>query len=389
MKHPLLCRRPSPTVSRLALVSALTSVALSCAAPITESPRFPTTRVSPAPHLELVWRSELVDQGFWGWEPLEFSQPVVVDDTVLVGTSSGDLVAVSLSTGRGLWKARTGARIDATATVTEHGLVVVGNDLGVMSAIEPGGNIVWTFDTSGEIDGRATVAGATVFFQNSEEILYAVDLETGAERWEYQRDVPDYFTLKGAPQPQVHEGIVYAGFADGFLVALDAATGSVVWGRDLGGGDTKFTDVDSLPVYDGGLIYVASYSGGVYALDAHDGSVVWRNELSGASETLIDGDHLYVTTASRRVACLDKASGRLIWKVRHLESTPTKPILFGDYLMYGGSEFGMYIVDRHNGYPLLHFDPRGGFSAPITQTGDTALMWSNRGYLYRFRVGTL
>jgi outer membrane protein assembly factor BamB len=89
------------------------------------------------------------------------------------------------------------------------------------------------------------------------------------------------------------------------------------------------------------------------------------------------------------VVCLAKADGEPVWKIRHLDSTPTKPTLVGNYLMYGSTDFGMYVVDRTSGYPLLRFDPKGGFNAPITWAGGMALMFSNRGYLYGFHVARL
>src|SRR5690606_17039645 len=104
---------------------------------------------------------------------------------------------------------------------------------------------------------------------------------------------PADFALLGESGPAYAEGRVYVGFSDGQLAALDAATGGVVWTRDLSPEHDKFQDVDTTPVVRDGVVYAASAAAGLYALKADTGDIVWTAALSGVNRLrAIDGDLL-------------------------------------------------------------------------------------------------
>jgi outer membrane protein assembly factor BamB len=76
----------------------------------------------------------------------------------------------------------------------------------------------------------------------------------------------------GLSPAAVHEGIVYVGAHDGWVYALDAATGDKRWEFATKG------RVNSTPTLSNGLVHVGSMDNFVYALRAADGSLVWRFE---------------------------------------------------------------------------------------------------------------
>ena len=82
--------------------------------------------------------------------------------------------------------------------------------------------------------------------------LSAVDIHTGEIRWRYKDPEP---MMAGALSTA--GGVVFTGNRDGFALALDAATGELLWKFRMGGG------VRSQPVAyrAGGKTYVAIGSG--------------------------------------------------------------------------------------------------------------------------------
>ncbi len=343
---------------------------------------------APTPRLEVVWRNALVPYEPFVWKPLQFSQPQVSPegDLLVVGTSRGDVVAVDTFDGQVAWTAHTGARVDAQP-VFAGDLVLVGNDDGAMVALgRKDGAERWRHDTRAEIDGGVTVAEGRALFMNSADEVYALDAATGKYLWSYGRQMPDYFTLSNASQPQVRDGVVVAGFADGFMVALQLESGDEIWESDLRNGQTNFTDVDGKPALVGDWVYGASHAGGLFGLDAATGQKRWRVEVTGSSTVLVVGDTLYATTAGRYVMAVDRLTGQILWQFRHRENTPTTPTILAQYLFYGGSDAGLYVVDRLSGYPLVHFDPDVGFNSSMVFHGSHAFAFSNGGTLYGFEV---
>jgi len=101
------------------------------------------------------------------------------------------------------------------------------------------------------------------------EYLYALDAETGQERWKFR--TPFGVT----PSPAVSDGLVYFGTDGGYLYALDAASGQLKWkflpmGR---GGDPAA--VSSSPAVSDGVVYFGTDDGSLYALDAQTGQEKW------------------------------------------------------------------------------------------------------------------
>ncbi len=132
--------------------------------------------------------------------------------------------------------------------------------------------------------------------------------------------------------PAIADGMVFAAATDtAQVVALNAATGQVLWRTTVGG------RLDSPPTIHGGLCLIGSHDGWVYALRARDGQLVWRTRLApwerrmtafGAVESvwpvpgsvLIHDGTLYASAGRSSeidgglaVCALDPANGRQLW----------------------------------------------------------------------------
>lgn len=124
---------------------------------------------------------------------------------------------------------------------------------------------------------------------------------------------PDAATQSGQPGPRLDAsptvvgGVVYIGARTGMFYALDAATGALVWKRQLGFGSntvcaakgiTGTATVAPDPV-DGVLTVYAPGAHYLYALKASDGSVRWKRSIGPATAS---GSALYFNWASPTVA---------------------------------------------------------------------------------------
>src|SRR5690606_18123747 len=101
------------------------------------------------------------------------------------------------------------------------------------------------------------LADGLVLFSNEADQVYALDADTGKYRWQYKGETPDEYTLRGHAGVAVSDGLVFTGFANGTMVALRQATGSVAWLTSLKGEGERFVDMDSTPVVAGDTIYAS------------------------------------------------------------------------------------------------------------------------------------
>ena len=145
-----------------------------------------------------------------------------------------------------------------------------------------------------EIDG-------VLFVESAGDVVQAYDAVTGEELWSYTPTL-EFSSLCCGPQARgvaVAYGKVYVAQVDGHVVALDAKTGNVVW-------KTRHEDILPQPyhwytftgapqVYDG-LVEVGNGGaewptrGFVEALDAETGKLVWRfNDTAGPDDPNFKG----------------------------------------------------------------------------------------------------
>jgi outer membrane protein assembly factor BamB len=161
----------------------------------------------------------------------------------------------------------TGARAAADAEI----------DSGNVSELRAGWR--FGFDSKPSFAGRFAstplVDGGTVFVQDLQSNVFALDRETGRVRWTHL-----YRANNNGPN-----GIALAddrvfGATDSDAFALDASTGRELWRRHLTSREEQYVEV--APVASDGLVYLSTVGfrpfgrGAVYALDADDGAVRWK-----------------------------------------------------------------------------------------------------------------
>lgn len=158
-----------------------------------------------------------------------------------------------------------------------------------ITAANVGGlEVAWSFpiEASGVVGGMTAgplIAGETVYVQDMQSNVFALDRATGAVRWEARYDVPTI----GPNGVGIGYGMVYAPLGDtAEIVALAAESGEEVWRVKLSANPRE--GISIAPVAYDNAVYVSTvpvgsehfYEGGakgiVYALDARTGEVTWQ-----------------------------------------------------------------------------------------------------------------
>jgi len=336
--------------------------------------------------LQLVWRTTLHEHGLFEPEPEECATPALASGRLVVGSRAGNIVGVAPDTGRIEWVTATSGGIDSTARFDPaHGQVYVGADDGTFYAVDPGtGAIRWTYHGKGAYERPPEVGGDLVFAASATDRITALEAATGKWRWQYEREMPEGFTIHGYAAPRLHGNELLTGFADGYFVSLAAASGDVVWAHSLAGTSDQFVDVDTTPAVLHDQAYVSSYSGGLCAVDLHDGAVKWRLGIEGVGDVSVTEDRLFFVAPRQGVHAAD-LDGHVLWRQGLTAAGDlTQPRAVGRYLIFSGSRAGLFIVDRTAGGLLEVFNPGHGVcAAPLIDEAHGRLyILSNTGSLY-------
>jgi glucose dehydrogenase len=144
--------------------------------------------------------------------------------------------------------------------------------------------VAWRFPIAavggyGAVTATPLVLGETIYLQDMESNVFALDRASGEIRWQRDYGMP----TAGANGVAVGYGLVFGAIGIGAeTFALDAASGTEAWRVTLSANPAEFIFMQPL-VYDN-AVYVATspaaYVGGtrgiLFALDARTGAVLWQ-----------------------------------------------------------------------------------------------------------------
>jgi len=103
-------------------------------------------------------------------------------------------------------------------------------------------------------------------------------------------------------------GIVYFGTQEGYVYALDAQTGSLIWSDTLG-------SLNSSAAVAGGNLYIWD-TRNVYALNAQTGAITWTQSSFGVlyiyGSPAVANGVVYIESATKLYA-LDAQAGTVLW----------------------------------------------------------------------------
>lgn len=346
--------------------------------------------------LRMRWSRPLVkDVAFFSYKPQEFAAAAISSDgkTVYIGSSQKTLFALNRESGATLWERAFPSSLSSqplyipAGTAGPEALLILGEDAGVVTALEASsGQQRWSYRTRGPVQTQPLLSGSLVYITSNEGRVYALDVRTGAWRWQYERETADTFSVRGQSGVLRAGDRVFVGFPDGYLSCLNAETGEVIWNRALAGEATRFTDVDGTPAVIGDLLVVSCYASGLHGLDIKDGSTRWRYDIDAAGPLSVDAakGRIYVSSPTQGLFCLD-AKGRKLWQqIMQGQGELSAPTLWGPYVMVSSAISGLHIADAASGELLQYFAPgQGAVARPVAQ-GDDVYLLSNAGVFFAF-----
>jgi outer membrane protein assembly factor BamB len=291
-------------------------------------------------------------------------EPILFSNLVIEGNEIDGIVAYDQKWGRKKWSKHISGGVTAPAKLF-NGAVFFGAGDGNFYAIDATtGNTKWSFPIRSEGIGAPFVTSEAVYFLTGNNSAYALKTATGEQIWYYNRVDPANISVRGASEPTVVGDRVYAGFSDGFLVALDRVKGSLIWEKQLGA-SVRFRDVDTKPVFDGTNLYAASYDGQLFCVNASNGQTVWLNEDGGFTPVTLDGPNLYYSTSTRKVVALEKSSGKTLWSIDLINTVAGQPLVYRGLVIFGEWSGRLRAVDQSSGHDVTHFSTgRGVTSRP-------------------------
>ena len=341
----------------------------------------------------------------------------IVRDRIFVGSSDHGLYALRAGDGSTIWRFETLNVVQSEPLYDpEMDYVYFGSNDGALYAVSAQtGKLIYRFDTGAEVSRKPVRVGENLFFSNASDYIFSIDRRTGRSRWQQHRTPALGMEISGHSGASVdpRSGLVYMAYSDGHVDAYDSRDGAEKWtpvdlsaeAEQSAGEAPRYLDADTTPVLDdhpqGRVVYVSSYAGGVYALDAATGSRIWGNDKAvGVTDIALwrepahkpnpngpDADGplvperklVIVSSASFGLSALDPYTGRVVWRNKLPEGGVTAPVPMSGAILVGTSRYGLFLISPRNGKVIDGIDLNTGFSQTPGAYGGRAYVMTNAG----------
>ena len=301
-----------------------------------------------------------------------FGKAAVAKDAVYFGCDNGYLYKLDRATGKERWRYDLGdSRI---ARVLSHPIgekagefdfddygasplvvgdtVYMGSGDGSVHAINATtGERVWRFEGSGSVRSGLAADSLRVIFATSTGIVYAVDRRSGEQLWKRESRGPVY----GAPA--IIGDKVVLGNRNGLIAGLRLETGAVDWRVILWGSSAES---EAEPTGGSRFFFGSSDLRAVSFIDAANGHVIWRSDVFGWpwARPAVSESRVFVSTAGGQLgeirhfgafSALDRTTGKVLWRWPMPEwpgilinGFRASPIVAGNAVFVGGLDGTLY-----------------------------------------------
>lgn len=227
------------------------------------------------------------------------------------------------------------------------------------------------------------VAEDRVFTMDLNFEITAYDASTGQRKWRYKPKIPreDDETFGGGLA--YDRGRLYVTTGFGEVLALEAATGKVVWTQTLSG------PMRAAPTISGGRLYVVTIDNQLNALDAETGEKKWTHTaisesagLLGAGSVAVEGSTVVVPYSSGEIFAIRAENGRVVWSdnltaIRRIDAMASLAHIRGSPVI----DRGVVYAVSHSGR-LVAIDQRSGARVWERNIGGVDTPWAAGDFLF-------
>lgn len=293
------------------------------------------------------------------------STVAIRDDLLYTVESEGFLECLDVATGKRHWRGDLKATTWSSPLVAD-GKVYIANQDGDINVFKHGkqAELLATNAMNENVTSTAVAANGVLYIVGHKHLYAIADPQKAKADWPMFRGNPQLTGVAKSTLPAklelrwkfeapaevessaaIADGIVYVGCHDGFLYALDLATGATKW-------NYKATEsIRSSPCVVGDNIFFGDSNGVFHAVNIRDGSGKWTLSTDGeiiSSANHVDGRLLF-GSYDGYLYCVTAGDGKLIWKTETEGRIHGTPGVVGDRILVAGCDEDLHVFQLSDG----------------------------------------
>ena len=285
------------------------------------------------------------------------SSPAIGDNGLIYFTSLSDKIICLYLDGTKKWEYDIDTSIDiwSSPLVDEDGTIYVGSHddfHGKIYAVDEDGNLLYRFEGNGDIcSSPAMDDNGVIYFGSGSGHVYAFYASTGTLKWKYGfDDIGDKAAFIDSSPAIGPDGTIYVGSTlEGKVYAIDK-NGDYKWHIKLG----ESKDTWSSPAIFEGVVYIGSDNGYVYAVDAETGEIIWEKHIAysvGGSFVVGAEGTIYINCECEGEDFCDtffafNPEGTVKWSFNDSFAS-SSPAIGSDGTIYFGTWNGLYAISDY------------------------------------------
>ena len=361
----------------------------------------PLPRFNEEVRLEVLWNQKI--GGGSGDRAIRI-RPAITGGRVFAASADGKIKALTENTGRIIWEAEIkdfytkeevafgfSKGLDAIIGGVGAGgdLVVVGTGSGEILALnQSDGSLAWKSRVASEVLSQPQIDDDVVVVQSIDGKVSAYDAIDGSRKWIYTTNIPS-LTLRGTATPIISGDVILVGFSSGRVTLLEKETGFSGLDRRVGvaqgGSDLeRLVDIDGAMAMENGRLYAVSFQGRIMSIDIATGRTLWSEEASSVSGVGTGFGNVYLASSDSQISAYNADNGREVWRVDALlHRDITAPVAIGSYLAFTDLEGYLHLVAQSDGRFVgrRKIDGSGVRSGVVAEGGRLYVM-GNKGSLF-------
>ena len=319
--------------------------------------------------------------------------PTVDNGTVFAASHKGEVLAVTLGTGKTVWVKKLKKQALSAGPAAGFGIVVVGSSKGAIIALdEASGNERWRAQVNSELLSSPAVGENVVVLRSVDGRLHGLSTQSGKQLWSVEQQVPK-LSLRGTAIPTLAKDVAISGFDNGKVMAVSLNNGDTLWDTALASphGRTeldRLVDIDSTVRVVGDNVFATGYQGRTAMLALDSGQIWWSHDMSSYRGLTVDADNIYVTQSDGIIIAMRQRDGAELWrsdKVKH--RALTAPVATSSAVAVADFKGYVHFFDKNTGELVARVKvAKQRVSSQPVAVDDTVVVMTDGGSLAAFRT---
>ncbi|MGA2034538.1 MAG: PQQ-binding-like beta-propeller repeat protein [Thermoguttaceae bacterium] len=270
---------------------------------------------------------------------------------------------------------------ESTAAIVD-GVVYAGSTDGKLYAIDlRSGKQRWEFVTELGFNASPTVSGPSVFIGDVDGRFYSINARTGKANWTFSTDG------EIDSSANLYKDCVLFGSQDSFLYCLKADTGKLAWKYQ------STNQIRCFPTIIAGRAMIAGCDGSLHAIDLEHGASVAEVPIESPTgcTAAAAGETVFVGTEGNVFFAIDVQRAKILWRYESRErSQPfrSSAAVAEGVVLVGSRDHLLHALAADDGRPLWSFTSRGYVDSSPVVVQDRVFVGSADGRLYGLDLKT-